>query len=197
MTNMTLKNPLYTTWISMKQRCYNPNARGYGRYGGRGIKVCDRWLNSYKTFERDMGERPPKHSIDRIDPNGDYTPENCRWADSKTQGRNKSYVVRVFVEGVMFNLSELAEISGMKHDTIKERARHNLTFSEIISPEKRVFTPGLAFGGQASGAKKRLMTHCKRGHEFTDANTRITPEGWRACRQCHNEKMRRRNGSPD
>jgi hypothetical protein len=191
MTEMRLKNPLYNIWVGMKQRCHNPNSASYRRYGGRGIKVCDRWLNDYKTFERDMGTRPPKHSIDRIDPNGGYSPENCRWADTKTQGRNKSHVVRVFVEGVLYNVAELAEISGLKPDTIKDRSAHNLTFSEIISPERRVFTEGLALGGKASGAKKLARTHCRNGHEFTDENTYWRKDNTRQCRICHNEKMRR------
>lgn len=83
------KHYLYETWTGMKKRCYNPNSINYKYYGARGIKVCDRWLNSFKNFYDDMGDRPTGFSIDRINPNGNYEPSNCRWSDSKTQNRNK------------------------------------------------------------------------------------------------------------
>jgi hypothetical protein len=80
----------YTTWCSMKQRCYNPNNDRYYCYGGRGIKICDIWLKSFETFLKDMGRRPGKgYSIDRINVNGDYEPSNCRWATATEQQQNK------------------------------------------------------------------------------------------------------------
>jgi len=82
--------PLYGTWDSMKQRCYNKNAQNYSRYGKKGVKVCDRWFNDYRAFEADMGPKPTSdHSLDRIDPSGHYCPENCRWATVKEQTDNR------------------------------------------------------------------------------------------------------------
>lgn len=84
------KSAEYRTWEAMKARCGNPNHVGYPRYGGRGISVCDRWSGSFSVFLADMGRKPtPKHSIDRIDVNGDYEPANCRWATAKEQSANK------------------------------------------------------------------------------------------------------------
>lgn len=83
------KSPEYRTWRHIKSRCYNPNVERYPNYGGRGIKMCDRWKDSFVNFYADMGPRPSnKHSIDRFpDINGDYEPNNCRWATSSQQLR--------------------------------------------------------------------------------------------------------------
>ena len=80
----------YRSYTHMKDRCLNPNDKHYGYYGGRGIRICDRWLLSYRNFLTDMGRKPgAEYSLDRIDVNGNYEPNNCRWATPKQQSRNR------------------------------------------------------------------------------------------------------------
>ena len=79
----------YRAWISMKVRCCNPASTFYSYYGGRGITICDRWLNSFENFFSDMGVRPQNCTLDRVDTNEGYTASNCRWATWQTQARNK------------------------------------------------------------------------------------------------------------
>jgi hypothetical protein len=112
----------YNSWGSMKNRCYRETHNAYPRYGGRGITVCDRWRESFENFLSDMGPKPsPKHSIDRIDVNGNYEPSNCRWATRFEQGYNKANTRRLEYDGKIWTTRELAAHLGVELDLFKGR----------------------------------------------------------------------------
>ena len=112
----------YAVYLGMKDRCYNVNEPAYKNYGGRGIIVCDRWRNSFKNFIADMGNRPsPKHTIDRINNDGDYCPENCRWVTRKVQNCNKRNTVVITINGISKSLMEWADIYQMPSERVRTR----------------------------------------------------------------------------
>ncbi len=104
--------PTYHSWINMRQRCSNPKNPDYPRYGGRGIKVSQRWLTSFENFVEDMGVAPKGYSIDRINNNGDYEPGNCRWATQKEQQNNRSSNKNITYKGETLGICEWAERLG-------------------------------------------------------------------------------------
>jgi hypothetical protein len=129
--------PEYSAWASLLQRCRNSNDSAYQNYGGRGIRVCDRWQESFSYFLDDMGYRPSaKHSIDRMDNNGDYSPENCRWATRSEQMRNTSVNRMVSHDGETLCVTEWAERYGMCASKLNGRLNLGWSFERAVSSEK-------------------------------------------------------------
>ena len=124
----------YRIWLAMKRRCDTPSVKMWHRYGGRGIKVCDRWKNDFSNFLLDMGKRPSKkHSIDRIDIDKDYSPDNCRWATTIEQANNKSS--NGVVNGISY--SEAASIYGIPAKEIGRRLCRGWTTERALSQPLR------------------------------------------------------------
>ena len=112
------ETPTYFSWGGMIKRCTKPWCDSYPNYGGRGIKVCDRWL-SFENFLADMGEKPEGLTLERVDNDGDYTPENCVWATRKAQQANRRGAIKV--DGVP--LKVVCEERGLKYGTVVARIR--------------------------------------------------------------------------
>lgn len=110
----------YNIWCHVRARCLRPTNKAYKRYGGRGIKVCDRWLD-FANFRADMGPCPPGHSIERLDCNGNYEPSNCKWIPRKDQPLNRRNRVFVYYQGQRRLLTDLAREHGMRIDTVHSR----------------------------------------------------------------------------
>jgi hypothetical protein len=116
--------PDYNRWMHMLRRCHNPRNARYSLYGGRGIAVCDRWRgpDGFLNYIADMGPRPsPKHTVDRVDNDGPYSPENCRWATQSQQCRNRRDSRNITFNGETLNIMEWAERLGMHHMTLRRR----------------------------------------------------------------------------
>ena len=170
----------HSTWSKIKSRCNNPKNKAFKNYGGRGIKVCKRWQKSFILFLKDMGMAPTrKHSIDRIDNNGDYRPGNCRWATAKEQGNNTRLNHLIEFKGQKKTLMEWSEIIGFHYKRAHKRIFAGWDFEDVIknSPERRKFA------------------HCKRGHPYSKSNLRMKREKgklFRMCRECSRIKERER-----
>lgn len=122
--------PEFASWSHFRRRCNDPKNRAYKYYGGRGIKVCERWQNSFQNFLQDMGPKPsPKHSLDRINNDGDYEPTNCRWTTWDVQMLNRRSCRMLNGK----TMSALARELGVGRSTIGNRLKAGMTLEEAIS----------------------------------------------------------------
>lgn len=132
-------SPEWSAWSGMRRRCSAESDPGYKNYGGRGIRVCDRWLESFDNFLADMGRKPtPKHSIERIDNDGNYEPSNCRWATRIEQNQNTRRNVHVTINGETAIISEFARRFGIDPEKARTRmSMHGWTPEEAFGLVKR------------------------------------------------------------
>lgn len=129
---------LFTIWNNMKQRCYNPKNPSYKNYGGRGITICKEWQNNYMSFKQwalNNGYKP-ELSIDRIDNNKGYYPENCRWATKKEQQNNKTTNYYIEYLGKRYTLKTLCEELHIPYGRTSDRLKRGLTIEKAIQAEK-------------------------------------------------------------
>jgi len=129
--------PEYRTWVGIKARCNNPNRQSYKYYGARGVKVCDNWAESFPAFLEDMGARPSdKHTIERIDHNGDYTPENCKWIHQSEQSQNRrmnNIEKRITFNGETHSIWNWAKVTGISHHALYSRIKHGWTVERMLT----------------------------------------------------------------
>lgn len=123
-------------WLGMRARCHNPKHQAYPRYGGRGIFVCDEWINDFDRFYEDMGPRPEGMTIDRINNDLGYSKENCRWVTYKENNRNTRRNVAADINGRKMKVHEIAEATGQKESTIIYRIKRGLATEAIMSKKK-------------------------------------------------------------
>lgn len=137
------QTPEYRAWLSMRRRCLSPKATGYQRYGGRGITVCDRWTSSFQNFLEDVGRKPGKqYSLERVNNDGPYSPENCKWATKSEQSANTRRSMRITFNGETLTLRQWAFRIGLPYNTLKSRIKW---FRWPI--EKALTTPSLKRDG--------------------------------------------------
>lgn len=130
MATTTSRTAEYRSWQAMKWRCRNPRNRNYA---GRGITVCDRWQDSFATFLSDMGRKPsPRSTLERIDNDGNYEPNNCRWATYTENARNRRCTIAVVVRGKKMTLTDACELHGVKYFTARKRLRAGHLLRDVL-----------------------------------------------------------------
>lgn len=146
----------YDAWHTMIQRCNNPALKNYPNYGGRGIRVCERWTNGFAAFYEDMGDIPSaEHSLDRIDNNGNYEPSNCRWATRAEQDRNKRTNRYYDHDGRSMTLTEWSKELNVSPTSLKARLRKGMTIGEVISEPIGPYRPfTLEYQGRTLSARE-------------------------------------------
>lgn len=190
-------HPLYRTWLSMRQRCSNPNSPAYQWYGRKGVSVAKRW-NSFPLFLRDIGPRPSKrYTLERRNNNGNYNPSNCTWATWKTQANNKSNNRPLYYKGQIKNIGQWCEQLNLSVVLVLDRLdRLGWTVSKALSvPKRKMLEPlheyqgekltlrqlSLRFGIRLLTLRNRISVSkwsVKKAVETAPRNTKLTKYGY-------------------
>ncbi len=171
---------VYKIWICMRQRCLNPDHKNWKNYGGRGITVCESWA-AFERFRDDMGPRPSKkYSLERINNNAGYSPENCRWATRKEQNRNTRFNRFVKIGDDVKTLAEWVEISGLNKSTLVNRLESGWEAEKVLSPQIRKHDL-VCFKGETKSItewaneygilRSTVYSRLSRGYSFEEALT--------------------------
>lgn len=128
----------YKCWSSMKQRCLNPKVKWFYNYGGRGITICQPWIDSFEAFLADVGKAPdvPRASLDRIDPNGNYEPNNVRWATPREQSNNQRRTLVAEIGGEILPLADIARNYGVPYHQVFQRYTRGLRGNDLVTSHK-------------------------------------------------------------
>jgi hypothetical protein len=183
----------YNAWYHMIRRCYYPQTPFYENYGGRGIIVCDRWLgvDGFDNFCQDMGVKPSsKHSIDRIDSNGNYSLENCRWATNKEQARNRRTTKLITIDGRTKPMVEWCEVYDIPYGLVKDRIHDGWDpLRAFTTPKKRTYLNiGDKFNSWTIISKvdgcNKYNCRCKCGNEAVVAAFDLLNDKSTQCKSC-------------
>jgi hypothetical protein len=123
----------YSIWQGVKNRCYNKNVKAYKHYGGRGIKVCPSWLESFENFLKDMGNPPAGYSIERVDVNGDYEPGNCKWVHPSERSINRQNVIYLELNGERLTTKEWSKKLNCRHQLLNLRKWRGWSDEKILT----------------------------------------------------------------
>ena len=158
-------------WYGMKKRCLDHKHKAYMYYGGRGISVCERWMN-FNNFLEDMGTPNESDTLERIDNNLGYLKENCKWATMKEQSSNKRNLLFFTIEGITKTLPQWSIFYKKNNKVVYERIFHlGWSLDQAL--------------GLSEKPNRKPKTHCKRGHKLTEENLIYRKNGDRRCKTCN------------
>lgn len=171
--------PTYISWIAMKQRCLNPNAEKYKTYGAKGITICQRWIESFADFYKDMGPRPEGRTIDRKNTNGNYEPDNCKWSTAKEQAENRN----------PFDTSNaLKSHCPSGHDYVGDNVRITTNGDRKCRTCER--EQAKTRRGMKPKVDKAPKSRCINGHDLSPENIRVRGNH-RVCKLCQRDVSRK------